>query len=94
MTAEVDRKKKIRFRIGLVLIGVSYILWYSMFVFEALALRDTEFPWWLVTSAAFVVSCVTFIVGLLLSGREAISLVRRTFARFFWRKKGPPPKTG
>jgi len=88
LTAEAERNRKLRFKIGLVLIVVSYVFWGATFAFGALALHNTGFPWWRVASAAFVLSWIIFTAGLLLAGKEAGRMVRRRFLRFFGQKKG------
>lgn len=88
LTAEAERNRKLRFKIGLVLIVVSYVLWWATFALGALALHNTGFPWWRVASAAFVLSWVVFAAALWLAGMEASRMVRRKFLRFFGQKKG------
>lgn len=82
LTAGYERKRKLLFRIGLVLILVSYALWGAMFVFGTLALRDTGSSWWPVASAAFILSWVIFAAGLCLAGIETSRIVRLRFFRF------------
>ncbi|GEM_PF-4900907 len=88
LTAEAERNRKLRFKIGLILIVVSYVFWGATFVFGALALRNTGFPWLRITSAAFVLSWIVFAAGLLLAGIEVGRMVRCRFLRFLGQKKG------
>lgn len=91
LTAETERNRKLRFKIGLVLIVVSYIFWGAMFAFGALAIHNTDLPLWYVASAAFVLSWIVFAAGLWLAGIEASRMVRRRFLHFFGQKKVSSP---
>ncbi len=83
MRAEAEDKGKLRFRVGVILIVVNYVLWAASFVFAALALRGTDFPWLRVAATSFVLSWMLFLVGILLAGREAVRYIRAWAVRIF-----------
>lgn len=76
MDAEAAHKGKLRFKVGLVLIAASYVLWAAAALFAAMELSDTEFPWWRVATASLVLNWIAFAAGLLLAGREAVRYLR------------------
>jgi len=88
---EVGRKRRLRFKIGLILIAVSYVFLGAVFIFGAAALGGRVWPQW-AAFISFVVSWAIFLLGLLLAGAEAARLVREKLLRFFRRGRVPPTK--
>lgn len=84
-------RQKVRFKIGLILIVVSYVFWGVTFASGALALHNMVLPWWHIAAVTFILSWIVFAAGLLLAGVEAGRIVRRRFLRFFGQKKGSCP---
>ncbi len=90
--------QKLRFRIGLILIGASYPLWGAALLLGAQQLRSDGFPWWILAAASMVLNWILFSMGILIAGREAASYfktrTRAMFKRLLERNnRGIVPKT-
>ncbi|MFC1497044.1 hypothetical protein ACFLS1_01035 [Verrucomicrobiota bacterium] len=82
-----ERKKKARLKIGLILIAISYIFWGAMFAFGALAINNIKSPWSYAALAAFILSWIIFIPGIMMTGVGAFPLIRLGFRQLLKRKK-------
>ena len=76
MVVKTEDKGKLGFRIGIILIVVSFLFCASSFIFGALAFRGTEFPWFSGAVAAFVLNWIAFAVGILLVGPATARRIR------------------
>jgi hypothetical protein len=85
---EIKDKEKFRFRLGVILIVINYILWGSSLIFAAMALQGFGYVWWQFTGAAVILSWITFIAGILFAGRRAIRYIHSFLNRIIKRILG------